>query len=197
MCVHFSVHSGVHMQIVGIDEVGRGCWAGPLVAGAVMLRAPLPGLRDSKKLSKVQREVLSRQIQDQAVSYGLGWVSAEEIDKIGLTDAVRIAMQRALEQISCDYDEIIIDGSYNFLADTACTRTLIKADDLIPAVSAASILAKVARDAYMAELGLQLPAYNFAKNVGYGTAAHLAALQLHGVTRHHRKSYKPIAALLQ
>jgi ribonuclease HII len=185
------------MLTVGIDEVGRGCWAGPLVAGAVLLAKPIPGLRDSKKLSKLQRERLTVLINAQALGIGLGWVSSGEIDTIGLTAAVGLAMRRALAQITVEYDEVIIDGSFNFLADNPLTSTLIKADDLVPAVSAASIVAKVARDNYMAELALLLPNYGFEQHVGYGTAAHIMALKTFGVTDHHRKSYNPVAALLQ
>src|SRR6202042_57460 len=124
------------MILVGIDEVGRGCWAGPLVAGAVILREPIPGLKDSKLLSKIQRERLAAEIKLQAVAIGLGWVDAATIDSGGLTEAVRLAMQRALDAISADYDEVIIDGNYNFLAATAKTRALIKADASVPSVSA-------------------------------------------------------------
>ncbi len=184
-------------MIVGIDEVGRGCWAGPLVAGAVLLGMPIPGLKDSKKLSKAQREALTILIEEQALEIGLGWVTPMEVDAYGLTEAVRLAMTRALAQITADYDEIIIDGSYNFMADNPKASTLIKADDLVPAVSAASIVAKVARDKYMSDLALEFPAYGFDQHVGYGTPLHVAALKLHGVTKHHRRSYKPIQALLQ
>lgn len=187
------------MIVLGIDEVGRGCWAGPLLAGAVILDAtkPLPAnLRDSKKLSKLQREKLAEWIKAESTDYGLGWVSAEEVDALGLTEAVRLAMQRAVGEIQASCDQIIIDGHFNFLEHDSRTVALIKADDSVPAVSAASIIAKVARDQYMAELALDFPEYGFDKHVGYGTAAHLLALQSHGVTNLHRKSYKPIQALL-
>jgi len=185
------------MSIVGIDEVGRGCWAGPLVAGAVLLDKPIIGLKDSKKLTKKQRESLATIIKAEALSYGLGWVDAATIDQIGLTEAVRLAMRQALEQITAAYDEVIIDGHLNFLSDVPKTSALIKADDSIPAVSAASIVAKVARDHYMAELDERYAAYEFDKHVGYGTALHLEKLRLHGVSDLHRTSYKPIRALLQ
>jgi ribonuclease HII len=184
-------------MVVGIDEVGRGCWAGPLLAGAVLLRETFPGLRDSKMLSKRQREILAPLIMGQALAYGIGWVSAPELDTLGLTQAVRLAMQRALQQIRLPYDKIIIDGSYNFLYDDPKVSTLVKADDLIPAVSAASIIAKVARDKFMTEIGREFPTYGFERHVGYGTAQHLAALKKYGVTPYHRTSYKPVAALLQ
>ena len=187
--------------VVGVDEVGRGCWAGPLVAGAVILKQPINGLRDSKKLSRTQRGGLAIEIEREALAIGLGWVDPATIDAIGLTAAVRLAMERAVARITIDYDEVIIDGSYNFLAHLQQQTgpkitTLIKADDLIPAVSAASIMAKVARDKYMFELALKYPDYGFERHVGYGTALHLAQLKLQGVTPEHRRSYRPIQALL-
>lgn len=184
------------MITVGIDEVGRGCWAGPLVAGAVILGGPIAGLRDSKKLSKKQRERLTAEIEASAAAVGLGWVWPVEIDAIGLTEAVRTAMHRALQQIEVAYDEIIIDGNFNFFPDDAMAKAVIKADDSVPAVSAASIIAKVARDNYMVELDEKYAGYGFASHVGYGTAAHSAALKLLGVSDLHRKSYKPIQAFL-
>lgn len=185
------------MITVGIDEVGRGCWAGPVVAGAVILSEPIAGLKDSKKLSKMQREKLSPQITDQAQAIGLGWVTPQELDEIGLTAAVGLAMQRALDEIEIEYDQIIIDGDYNFMPDNPKAVTVIKADDTVPSVSAASILAKVARDQYMSQLGEDYAIYEFDRHVGYGTALHLERLKLHGISDQHRKSFKPIAALLQ
>ncbi len=185
------------MIIVGIDEVGRGCWAGPLVAGAVMLKTEVLGLKDSKKLSKLRRERLDDQIRASGASIGLGWVTPLEINEIGLTAAVRLAMERALGQIDGPYDQVIIDGNLNFLAHLPKTQELIKADDTVPSVSAASIVAKVARDNYMGELANQYPGYGFEQHVGYGTAIHMAGLQALGVTDIHRKSFKPIKALLQ
>lgn len=184
------------MITVGIDEVGRGCWAGPLVAGAVVLARPIPGLKDSKKLSKLQRERLSKMIYDEALAVGLGWVWPVDIDASGISAAVKRAMQEALAAISCDYDEVIIDGNINYFADNAKARAVIKADDTYPAASAASIVAKVARDTYMAEVAAQYPGYGFERHVGYGTAAHIASLNTLGVCDIHRKSYKPIQALL-
>lgn len=185
------------MVIVGIDEVGRGCWAGPLVAGAVILKTPIIGLKDSKKLSKIQRQRLSEQIYAEAKAVGLGWVEPAEIDTIGLSKAVKLAMQRAVEQITLSYDKVIIDGAINYFPDELRARAVIKADDTVPAVSAASIVAKVARDTWMAtEAHAKYPVYEFASHVGYGTKRHIELLKLHGVTDLHRKSYKPIQALL-
>lgn len=183
------------MIIVGVDEVGRGCWAGPLVAGAVALRGVIPGLADSKKLSAKRRQSLNTLIYQQA-DCGLGWVTPSEVDQLGLTAAVRAAMERAVAALSQRYDEIIIDGNYNFLAQLPGTRALIKADDTVPAVSAASIIAKVARDTFMTEQAALFPAYGFEKHVGYGTSLHIAALQQYGPCKIHRMSYKPIRALL-
>lgn len=186
--------------IVGIDEVGRGCWAGPLVAAAVVLLEPIAGLNDSKLLSSKRRTILSELIKLKAV-YGVGWVSALEVDQLGLTAATALAMQKALLQIDTDYDEIIIDGNYNFLHDQGQTfrnarvKALVGADKLIAAVSAASIMVKVARDQFMAEQAFAFPHYGFEKHVGYGTARHLAALKEFGTCEIHRLSYKPIRAI--
>lgn len=194
------------MRTIGIDEVGRGCWAGPLVAGAVLLddSVVLPAdrlwkLADSKRLSKTQRQASSAGIRQSAVAYGLGWVSAAEVDELGLTAAVGLAMRRALAELrksTDDADEIIIDGSYNFLPEEPLARAAVKADGSVPTVSAASILAKVARDDYMAsEAEGHFPGYGFARHVGYGTRQHAEALQRLGVCELHRRSFKPVRAL--
>jgi ribonuclease HII len=183
-------------MIVGIDEVGRGAWAGPMVVGAVVLGKEIPGLTDSKKLTAKKRQQLSREIRESAASIGLGWVSASKIDEIGLSAALTLATQRALAEITVDYEQIIIDGTIDFIQDSRVT-TLAKADLLVPSVSAASIIAKVARDYYMAtKAHKRYPDYGFAAHVGYGTAAHRAALATHGVTDIHRKSFAPIRTLL-
>lgn len=181
---------------VGVDEVGRGCWAGPLVAGAVALGKPIIGLKDSKLLSKSQRQKLALQIRVEALGYGLGWVSPAEVDKLGLTIGTSLAMQRALAQVITKFDEIIIDGNLNFLAGDLRARTLIKADQTVPAVSAASIIAKVARDDYMTKVAADYPDYQFDKHVGYGTKLHLEMLKLHGICELHRISFKPIKSLI-
>jgi ribonuclease HII len=185
---------------VGIDEVGRGPWAGPLVVGAVMLGdAVIEGLTDSKKLSKAKREQLAADIIAHAAAYGLGWVEPAELDAIGLSEALRLATRRAVEQITVSYHEIIIDGTVNFLEGTGkgpYVTTMKKADLLIASVSAASIIAKVARDDYMADQAELYPDYGFEDHVGYGTAKHRKAIETYGVTPLHRSSFAPIAALL-
>lgn len=184
-------------MILGIDEVGRGSWAGPLVVGAVVLGGiSIDGLTDSKKLTKKRREELDVIIREQASGYGLGWVHADEIDTIGLSEALRLATKRAVEQVKTPYHEIIIDGTINFLAETTKGKyvtTMPKADLLVPSVSAASIIAKVARDNYMTEQDSVYDGYKFASHVGYGTAAHRAAIDEHGVTPLHRLSFAPLA----
>lgn len=184
------------MVVVGIDEVGRGCWAGPLVAGAVIFDRPMRGLRDSKQLIKAERERLADRIRRRALAWGLGWVEPMEIDNLGMTDATSLAMRRAVDQLAMRYDEIIIDGIVNYLKDDPCARAVIKADDSVPVVSAASIIAKVARDSYMARIAAEYPDYGFDRHVGYGTSLHQERLKLHGVSDLHRRSFKPVQALL-
>lgn len=183
-------------MILGIDEVGRGPWAGPLVVGAVVLGgADIAGLTDSKKLTKKRREVLDIEIREKALGFGLGWVEAGEIDEIGLSQALNLATRRAVEQIKVPYHEIIIDGTINFLSETSkgqYVTTLKKADLLIPSVSAASIIAKVARDNYMVKQDEIYPGYGFKNHVGYGTAAHITAIDKLGVTILHRLSFAPL-----
>jgi len=191
-------------MILGIDEVGRGPWAGPLVVGAVILGgAEIEGLNDSKKLTKKRREALDEVIREQAAAWALGWVSARELDDVGMSQALRLATRRAVKQIQSQckeknlaFDEIIIDGTVNFLADTALERyvtVMAKADGLIPSVSAASIIAKVARDQFMTEQDAVYPGYGFASNAGYGVAKHRAAIERLGVTPLHRLSFAPLA----
>lgn len=191
-------------MILGIDEVGRGPWAGPLVVGAVILGGvEIEGLNDSKKLTKKRREDLDRVIRGQAAAWALGWVSARELDDVGMSQALRLATRRAVKQIQSQckeknlaFDEIIIDGTVNFLADTALERyvtVMAKADGLVPSVSAASIIAKVARDQFMTEQDVVYPGYGFASNAGYGVAKHRAAIERLGVTPLHRLSFAPLA----
>lgn len=164
-----------------------------MVAGAVILGDSIDGLKDSKLLSAKQRELLAKQIKQKAVSYHLGWVEPAEIDKIGLSLANRLAVERALEGISNEYDQIIIDGNINYLDNNPKAKAIIKADKNVPAVSAASIIAKVARDQYMQDMDSEYPGYYFGKHVGYGTALHLQSLKTLGVSPIHRLSYKPVA----
>ncbi len=193
-------------MILGIDEVGRGPLAGPLVVGAVILPDSKPEwvkeLRDSKKLSAKKREELSAVILAEALACGLGWVSATEIDKIGVSEALKLATSRAVksvQELHVAFSEIVIDGKVNFLRGTALEKyvsTMPKADDLVKEVSAASIIAKVARDQYMYRLGEKYPEYGFEKHVGYGTAKHMEAIKKIGITPEHRKSFEPIKSMV-
>jgi ribonuclease HII len=183
-------------MILGIDEVGRGPWAGPLVVGAVVLGGVvIDGLTDSKKLSKKRREILDIEIREKALGIGLGWVDAEKIDEVGLSESLKIATIQAVKQITVPYNEIVIDGTVNFLVGTnkeTYVTTMKKADLLVPSVSAASIIAKVARDNYMADQDKIHSGYNFKSHVGYGTKSHSDAINKFGVTRLHRLSFKPL-----
>ncbi len=182
---------------VGIDEVGRGSLAGPLVAAAVIIDQPIAGLTDSKLLTRPRREKLEMKIRELALAIGIGWVTAKELDEIGLTQAVRSAMERALGGIKLSYDLVIIDGNYNFLAENAKSKCIIKADLSEPSVSAASIIAKVARDEFMIKLSTKYPEYGFDTNVGYGTKHHLDMLDKHGFCDIHRRSFDPVKQIVQ
>ena len=191
---------------MGIDEVGRGPLAGPLVVGAVILPEVKPewvsDLRDSKKLTAKKREKLSEIILAEAPATGLGWVSPAELDDLGMTEALRVATGRAVKSVQTlhvPFSQIVIDGKINFLNRTPLAKfvsTMVKADDLVKEVSAASIIAKVARDNYMKEVGLRFPGYGFEKNAGYGTAAHMEAVSRLGITPEHRKSFEPIKSMV-
>lgn len=194
------------MAILGIDEVGRGPLAGPLVVGAVILPDDKPEwvdkLKDSKKLTPKKREKLSEIILAEAPATGLGWVSPMELDELGMTAALALATGRAVKSaqaLHVPFSQIIIDGKINFLSHTKLAKyvsTMVKADDLIKEVSAASIIAKVARDKYMAEAGLRFSGYGFEKNAGYGTAAHMKAIAEKGICPEHRKSFEPIKSMV-
>ena len=193
-------------MILGIDEVGRGPYAGPLVIGACILgdwqnsenAEWIKKLTDSKKLSAKRREELYALIKEKALATATGWVSSAEIDEVGLSEALRLATRRAVKQIQktkVPFSEIIIDGTMNFLVGTKLEKyvsTLKKGDFLVKEISAASILAKVERDKYMAELDAVYPEYGFGKHVGYGTAAHQKAMEEFGLTPEHRRSFRPV-----
>jgi len=186
--------------MIGIDEVGRGAWAGPLLVVAACLKPgkKLPkGLADSKKLDKRKREDLYPQILE-ACEIGEGWVSADMIDSLGLSRSLKSATMLAVFQLDVKPDDqIIIDGTVNFLSEASYSnvKTMVKADDKIPIVSAASVVAKVLRDRLMAEYAQDFPGYGFEKHVGYGTKQHSKALAKLGANRLHRQSFKPVSEL--
>lgn len=186
------------LKMIGIDEVGRGCWAGPLLVVAARQTGTLPtGLADSKVLAKTQREALIDAIQ-QSCDIGEGWVQPEEIDEHGLAAAMRLGVSRALLQLGAESDEaVIMDGNVNYCPqDYKNVQVVVKADSVHSIVSAASVYAKVLRDQHMTRIAQFHPFYGFEKHVGYGTALHLSALKIHGVSAIHRKSYKPIQQFL-
>jgi ribonuclease HII len=186
-----------HKRVAGVDEAGRGPWAGPVYAAAVILHParPIAGLADSKKLSAARRERLFDIIQRDAVAWAIAAASVEEIDAINILQASLLAMRRAVEGLATPPGSIIVDGLH-CPAVAMPARAIVKGDAKAPAISAASILAKVARDREMRRLHAQYPHYGFELHKGYGTALHRAALAMHGVSPVHRRSYAPIKKLL-
>lgn len=185
------------LLLAGVDEVGRGPLVGAVVTAAVILDPahPISGLNDSKKLSATQREHLAKQIRERALAWALGRAEPAEIDQINILQATMLAMQRAVAALPITPTSVLIDGN-------RCpplpmpAQAVVKGDATVPAISAASILAKVARDAEMQALELQHPGYGFAKHKGYPTPAHLEALQRLGPLPEHRRSFAPVRALL-
>jgi len=187
-------HSGI---VAGIDEAGRGPWAGPVVAAATILDAKRypNGLNDSKKLSSAQREQLYILIMEQAQT-GIGIASVEEIDSLNILQASLLAMRRAFEALPVIADVALVDG--NRPPQLSCKiQTVIGGDGKCLSIAAASIIAKVTRDRMMAELAREFPHYGWERNAGYGTVAHQKGLAEHGVTIHHRRSFAPIRLLLE
>lgn len=183
--------------IVGIDEAGRGPWAGPVVAGAVILdpNKPIDGLTDSKKLSASKREKLSEQIKTDALAWGIASADAHEIDSLNILQATFLAMRRAVEQLPIKATLALVDG-HMLPPLNMPAKAIIQGDLLEPAISAASILAKVYRDEHMITLEHEYPGYGFAKHKGYGTKIHQQALKDLGPCAIHRQSFKPIKVLL-
>ncbi len=178
--------------MIGVDEVGRGAWAGPLLVCALRLNKHITGLADSKTLTKGKRAELATKIIA-CSDVGYGWASPKLVDKLGLSQCLKLATSEALKSIEAkDYEEIIIDGTVNFAPEYINSKTLIKADVKIPAVSAASIVAKQARDELMVAESQNYPNFGFETNVGYGTKKHQQALIKYGATILHRQSFKPI-----
>lgn len=186
------------LLVAGVDEVGRGPLAGPVVAAAVILdpARPIVGLADSKKLSEVRREALAPIIREQALAWALGRAEVEEIDAINILQASLLAMRRAVLALSTIPEFALIDG--NRCPELPCpAEAVVKGDSRVAAISAASIIAKVARDHEMVALDAQYPGYGLAGHKGYPSPAHLAALQQLGVTPIHRRSFAPVRRLLE
>jgi ribonuclease HII len=177
--------------VAGVDEVGRGAWAGPVTVCAAItgLRRPPVGLTDSKLLTQRQREELEPMLAGWVHSYALGHASPQECDELGMTAALRLAAVRALEALPEQPDAVILDGKHDYLGGPWRVRTVIKGDQSCVAVAAASVIAKVRRDALMAELGERYPDFAFADNAGYPSPVHRAALERLGPTEQHRLSW--------
>lgn len=185
------------IQIAGVDEVGRGPLAGPVVAAAVILHPdhPIEGLVDSKKLSEKRREQLALIIRERALCWALGRAEVEEIDRLNILHASLLAMQRAVQALAIPPDHALIDG--NRCPDLPCSaEAIVGGDASEPAISAASILAKVARDQEMVQLDQQYPGYGLARHKGYPTKLHVTALAELGVSPIHRRSFGPVRKLL-
>tara|TARA_B100001939_G_scaffold192724_1_gene165698 strand:+ start:1040 stop:1585 length:546 start_codon:yes stop_codon:yes gene_type:complete len=176
--------------VAGVDEVGRGCLAGPVIAAAVILRKKIPGLKDSKKLSKKKREELSLIIMQNSY-FSFGSSSPKEIDKINILQASLLAMKRAILNLSVEPGKILIDGIHKPDLNTD-TQTIISGDSYIDEISAASIIAKVYRDNLMMQFDKEYPNFYFSSHMGYGTKMHKAAIKKYGITPIHRKTFKGV-----
>lgn len=192
------------LHVAGVDEAGKGPWAGPVTAGAIVIHKEdqiIPTVRDSKLMTKKQREKAFGDICKQSSAFGIGIVSAEEIDKAGIDNAVRKAMLKALEEIEKNFaiaiSYVIVDGSKTKTLEKYPSRKILKGGLYHYSISAGSVLAKVTRDRIMLAYAKQYPHYSFDRHVGYGTKIHQKALRTYGACPIHRKSYAPIKQLLK
>ena len=184
--------------IAGVDEAGRGPLAGPVVAAAVILddMNPIKGLNDSKKLSPLRREKLYDEIRAKALCCSVAEASVEEIDELNILHATMLAMRRAVDGLRLKPHMVLVDGNRLPVLDVLA-EAIVRGDATVPAISAASILAKVTRDRWCQELDQRYPQYGFAGHKGYGTAEHLAALRTHGACPEHRRTFAPVAQVLE
>ena len=184
-------------RIAGVDEVGRGCLAGPVFSAAVILNKKInkKDIKDSKKISFKKRILLSEYIKKNSI-YAIGRATVDEIDKINILNASLLSMQRALNKLKLKPSIVYIDGPFAPKGIKIKYKTFIRGDEKITSIAAASIIAKVSRDLFMIKLAKKYPKYNWHKNFGYGTTDHLNGLKKYGVTKHHRKKFKPIHNIL-
>ncbi len=184
--------------VAGVDEAGRGPLAGPVVAAAVILDDcnPIRGLADSKKLTAMRREKLFDEIRARALCCSIAQASVEEIDRLNILQATMLAMRRAVQGLRLKPIKVLVDGNRLPVLDVM-SQAIVRGDALIPAISAASILAKVHRDRWCAQLHLRYPEYGFAAHKGYGTEQHMVALRLHGACPEHRRTFAPVAEVLR
>jgi ribonuclease HII len=194
--MNFSFDLKFGNNIIGVDEVGRGCLAGPVFAAAIRLDQDnfLKEINDSKKLSILQRMKIFKELTKKC-EYSIGIASVKEIEKFNILQSSLLAMNRALKKINIKDHIILVDG--NFSPDkNKNIKTIVKGDQKCVSIAAASIIAKVSRDLFMAKLSIKFPNYNWEKNCGYGTKKHLEAIKKFGITEHHRKTFSPIHNLL-
>lgn len=177
-------------MIAGVDEVGRGCLAGPVIAASVILLKPIEGLKDSKKLSLKKREDLCLKIKESSI-FAIGSSSNDEIDKINILQASLLAMKRSFEKLNVKPNKVLVDGTHIFQSAIEI-ESIVGGDNLVPSISAASIIAKVYRDKLMMEYSKEFPKYGFEKHKGYPTKDHKKMLIKYGTTRIHRRSFKGV-----
>ena len=184
-------------KTAGVDEVGRGCLAGPVFSAAVILNKNIniKNIKDSKKIPFKKRILLSKYIKKNSI-YAVGTASVKEINKINILNASLLSMQRALDKLKLKPSIVYIDGLFAPKALKIKHKTFVKGDEKITCISAASIVAKATRDLFMIRLGQKFPKYKWNKNFGYGTAEHLNGIRKYGITKHHRKNFKPIHNIL-
>jgi ribonuclease HII len=185
-------------RVAGVDEAGRGPLAGPVIAGAVILdpSRPIDGLRDSKRLTARRRERLYEEISECALAWAVGRAEVEEIDRINILQASLLAMQRAVQALMPAAEHVLVDG--NRCPEFACpAQAIVKGDDKVAAISAASIMAKVTRDREMVDMDRAFPGYGLAQHKGYPSKAHMEALEALGITPIHRRSYAPVRRILE
>ncbi|MCA7009962.1 ribonuclease HII [Wolbachia endosymbiont of Tribolium confusum] len=192
----FTLENTLSGIIAGVDEVGRGPLAGPVISAAVIFTdrdTVIDGINDSKKLTPKCRQVLYEKITSVA-KFGIGMASVEEIDSYNILQATKLSMKRALVNLDLELDYVLVDGNQPLEVKWQ-TKSVVNGDSLSISIAAASIIAKVTRDRLMEELHNKHPQYNWYKNKGYGTKEHLSAIGLHGITKHHRKNFAPIRIL--
>ncbi|HAZ7573082.1 ribonuclease HII [Legionella sp. PATHC032] len=189
------MNSELKILMAGVDEVGRGPLAGAVVTAAVILKKPIDGLTDSKKLSPKQRNLLAIRIKEEALAFAYGRAEVEEIDQLNIHHATLLAMRRAVEALPIQPDNVVVDGAFTPQLNIPC-KAIVQGDSLIPEISAASILAKVLRDEEMVALDKIYPGYGFAEHKGYATPVHKEALMRLGPCKIHRRSYSPVADLI-
>ena len=184
-------------ETAGVDEVGRGCLAGPVFAAAVILNKGIniKDIKDSKKIPFKKRILLSKYIKKNSI-YAVGTASVKEINKINILNASLLSMQRALDKLKLKPSIVYIDGLFAPKGLKIKHKTFVKGDEKITCISAASIVAKATRDVFMIRLGKKFPKYKWNKNFGYGTTEHLNGIRKYGITKHHRKNFKPIHNIL-